>query len=91
VEIVTGLEPRSSRETSPTLAVTQTFLLPCTAVRTCEEVVAWVAPATQPPPVGGGVGSDSTVQLRVAGLKSTLPALSVARTVKVCAATERPE
>ena len=39
----------------------------------------------------GGAGAASTVQLRVAGVGSTLPAASVARTEKVWAPVLRPE
>src|SRR4051812_50173116 len=40
---------------------------------------------------GSGCGSASTVQLRVAGVASTLPAASVARTEKACVPTASPE
>ena len=44
--------------------------------------------------VSGGVvsgGGAFTVQVRLAGVRSALPAASVARTLKVCEAFDRPE
>jgi hypothetical protein len=81
VETTTDRDPRLSRSTLPTLATTQTLLLLCTAERTCEAVVACVAPATHPE--GGGGEGDWTVQLQLAGLGSVFAAASVARTKKV--------
>jgi hypothetical protein len=41
---------------------------------------------------GGGGGEEAvTVQLRTAGVTSTFPAASVARTEKLCDLTPRPE
>ncbi len=53
-------------------------------------VEATVAPAAGPPVIVVSGAAVSTVQVREAGVASTLPAGSVARTWNVCAPCARP-
>ena len=61
------------------------------AAETLETVVVQFSPGGGGGGGGGGTCSASTVQLRLAGVGSTLPAPSVARTEKVWDPTARPE
>jgi len=75
----------------PSAAVTQTLLPEETLLVTSLTEVTSTDPDAQPPELGGGSCSCSTVQLKVAGVWSVLPDPSVARTPKLWAPTERAE